>query len=129
MSHSLPFTFSGLPIWYAASLQRSARLACFGRPWPPACHLLLFHMLLHMRVSRLWCRSKECMRSISFISVVLQGRIYNTGYFDIALAEINSSQNAREIKDLPCSVPHHSQEPSHPLLHVVASQTLLHTWL
>ena len=48
------------------------------------------------------------MRSISFISVVLQGRIYKTRYFDIALAEITSSQNAREIKDLPCSVPHHS---------------------
>ena len=67
------------------------------------------------------------MRSISFISVVLQGRIYEIGYFDMALGEMNSSESAREIKDLPCSVPHYSQEPSHPLLHVVAWRNLLHT--
>ena len=66
------------------------------------------------------------MRSVSFISlVVLQGRIYNTGYFDIALAEMTLVKTLEKHK--PSSIPHHSQKLPHSLMHVVALQTLLYT--
>ena len=53
-------------------------------------------------------------------SVVLQGRISDMGYVDIALAETTLAETLE--KDLPCSLPHHSLKTSHSLPQVVASQ-------